>query len=59
MCTVTVAVQNETSELSGHGASEVTFPRSGPILKSNSLIDTDKSSTKRLLSFMKQRTVIF
>jgi len=33
MWTVTVAVQTETSELSGHGACEVTFPLSVPKLK--------------------------
>jgi len=53
MCTVTVAVQTETAELSGHAACEVTFQLSGPKLKSNLLIDTDKSSKKRLSFFMK------
>ena len=33
MCTLTVAVQTETSELSGHAVRQVTFPPSGPKLK--------------------------
>ena len=32
-CTVTVAVQNETSEISGHAVRQVTFPPSGPKVK--------------------------
>jgi len=30
MCTVPVAVQTETSELSGHAVRQVTFPPYGP-----------------------------
>jgi hypothetical protein len=43
---VTVGVQNEVSEISGRAACQDIFQFSGPKLKSNSLIDTDKSSTK-------------
>ena len=53
MCTVIVAVQTELSELSGHAAYQVAFQTSGPKLKSDLLIDTNKSSIKRLIFFMK------
>jgi len=32
-CTVTVAVQTQTAEISGHAVRHVTFPPSGPKLK--------------------------
>jgi hypothetical protein len=59
VCAVTVAVQTETAELSGHAACQVTFRPSGPKLKSNSSIYTDSSSTKQqMLLRDRQQTVI-
>jgi len=43
-CTVTVAVQTETAEISGHAVRHVTFPSSGAKLKQNQLICTHKTA---------------